>query len=104
MVLDQHIEKAKEWKSSGMDWERISLRLQEEGLSPSEADEAMNWVKKEQRTKNKNIGMVLLGLGSAICFFSMVYTFFFGHNYFMLYGLTMIGVSIAFAGLVYIMG
>lgn len=104
MVLDSYINQVRDWKSEGLDWDRISMRLQEQGLSESEADEALQVVKKEIRVKNKNLGMILLGIGSFLCFFSMVYTFFFGHNYFMLYGLTMIGVSIAFAGLVYIMG
>jgi hypothetical protein len=61
-------------------------------------------VKKEKRAKDRNTGMILLGIGSALCLMSMLYTFIYGHNYFMLYGLTMIGVSVAFAGLVYIMG
>jgi hypothetical protein len=94
----------KQWRADGMDWERITQKLLETGVSSEAAEQVVQVVKKERRLKNKNIGMMMLALGSALCFFSMTYTYFYGHSYFMLYGLTMIGVGIAFVGLVYVMG
>ncbi len=95
---------AREWLANGMDLETMNQKLIEAGMAAEDAEAICQLVKKEKRARNRNTGMILLGIGSALCLLSMVYTFVYGHNYFMLYGLTMIGVSVAFAGLVYIMG
>lgn len=95
---------AREWLANGMDFDTMHQKLTEAGMAAQDAEAICQLVKKEKRARNRNTGMILLGIGSALCLLSMVYTFVYGHNYFMLYGLTMIGVSVAFAGLVYIMG
>ncbi len=97
-------EKVRLFLSNGMDWEEIENKLITDGIGENPAREAVTLVRKERQAKFRSRGMMLLLLGSAICLFSMVFTFIFGHDYFMLYGLTIIGVSIAFAGLVYVMG
>lgn len=93
-----------EMRSQGLSWTAIREKLIEEGSDELLVTPAVELQRREQQARNRNIGMILLGIGSALCFASMVYTFLFGHSYFMLYGLTMIGVCVAFAGLVYIMG
>ena len=103
--MQQNIaDKTRELKAEGLNWDRVRQRLMESGVQEESAAESIATVKKEIRLKNRSIGMILIMIGSALCFFSMVYTYFFGHNYFMLYGLTMLGVTVAFAGLVYVMG
>jgi hypothetical protein len=104
MTINNAHEFARELKAEGLGWDAILDRLKQKGIEASEAENALEALKKEFRTKNRNIGMTLLLLGSFICAFSMGYTYFFGHSVFMLYGLTMLGVGIAFVGLVYVMG
>ncbi|MCC7298951.1 MAG: hypothetical protein IT244_11515 [Bacteroidia bacterium] len=96
--------KVKQWKSEGMGWETIETLLEEHGYSPRQAEDAIQLVKKEIRAKHRSLGMLLLGIGSILCLFSMMFSLLVGPNTFVLYGLTMIGVTIAFAGLVYVMG
>lgn len=103
-MLETAIHKVRELASDGLAWDSIAARLVEIGFAEPEANAAIDYVKKEKRSRNKNIGIVLILIGAALCFFSMVYTYFFGHSYLMLYGLTVLGVSMSFAGLVYIMG
>lgn len=104
MTAELHVNRVRELRAEGHDWEQITDRMRESGIPEDEAVAAIGFVKKERRAKNRNLGMILLALGSACCFFSLMFTFMFGHNYFILYGITMLGVTIAFAGLVYVMG
>lgn len=97
-------DQVREMRAGGMEWDSISEQLKQQGIAEEQATEAITAVKQEIRAKNRNTGMILLGIGSALCFFSMLYTFMVGHNYFMLYGLTLIGITVAFIGLVYVMG
>lgn len=99
-----HLNKVKEWHAAGYDKDQILEQLQSGGLPFEEAEQLYAAVKKEIQMKSRSIGMILIMIGAALCFFSMVYTFFFGHSYFMLYGITLVGVTVAFAGLVYVMG
>jgi hypothetical protein len=95
---------ARQLVSEGHEWDGIREKLQQTGLSEEKASEIVNLLKSEKITRNRNRGLTLLMIGAAICLFSMIYTFAFGHSYTMLYGLTMVGVSLCFAGLVCIMG
>jgi len=95
---------ARQLMSEGHEWDGIKEKLQQTGLSEDKASEIVNLLKSEKITRNRNRGLTLLLVGAAICLFSMIYTFAFGHSYTMLYGLTMVGVSLCFAGLVCIMG
>ncbi len=102
--LYEYAAKARHLMSEGLDWELIQMRLTEMGADPDLAAEATKLVRKEIHAASRSKGMVLIGIGSAICAFSMFYTLLFGHNYFILYGLTIVGVTLAFAGLVFVMG
>lgn len=104
MDINLLTDKVREFRAEGLDWERIEERLKNLGVPAEQRAESMMTVKKEIRAKFRNRGMALIALGSVLCFLSMLFTFMFGHNYFVLYGLTLLGVTIAFAGLVYVMG
>lgn len=90
--------------ADGAGWDQIREQLISDGLETAGAEEIVGVLKEERTIRNRNRGMALLLIGAALCFGSMLFTFLVGHNYFVLYGLTMIGVTVAFAGLVYIMG
>lgn len=95
---------ARQLLSEGHEWDGIREKLIQSGLTEEKADELVGMLKAEKIARNRNRGLTLLMIGALLCFFSMIYTFAFGHSYTMLYGLTMIGVSLCFAGLVCIMG
>lgn len=91
-------------REEGVSWDEIPGRLTAEGAFLPEAEHTIRELKTAINAKKRSRGMALLAIGTAICFFSMLFTFLFGHSYVMLYGLTMVGVTIAFTGLVYVMG
>lgn len=103
-MAEQGIQKARELLANGLDMDTIVQQLTSSGMTEEMALELLQSIKKEKRAKNRSLGSILLLVGSALCFASMLFTFFVGPNPWMLYGLTMLGVTIAFIGLVYILG
>ncbi len=101
---EQGIQKARELLAEGLDVDGVVQQLTSSGITAEMALELVQSIKKEKRAKNRSLGSVLLLVGSAMCFASMLFTFFVGPNPWMLYGLTMLGVTVAFIGLVYILG
>ncbi|MBL7810652.1 MAG: hypothetical protein JNL57_00395 [Bacteroidetes bacterium] len=102
--MEQLIQKIQELRSKGYLWNEISEQLINEGTESDVAEQTVNQVRLAIRKRNTNRGMTLLFIGAFICLAAMMYTFLVGHNVPVLYGGTLVGISIAFAGLVYIMG
>lgn len=88
----------------GLSSEAIVNQLKSDGIAPEDTLSVIEKLKAIRREAKRSTGMLLIGIGTAICAFSMGYTFFFGPSDFMLYGLTLLGVLVAFTGLVFIMG
>jgi hypothetical protein len=81
----------------------INEKLRQVGVSDSEIEALFKEAKQQKRLKNKNIGMFLILLVLALCLGSMLSSYFLGPSPMVLYGLTTIGVVLAFVGLVYVM-
>lgn len=102
--MNQFEDKAREMLADGSNWEQIQEGLSKAGCTEADAGEIIRILKAERTVRNRNRGLALLMIGAGLCFGSMLFTFLVGHNVFVLYGLTMIGVTLSFGGLVYIMG
>lgn len=101
-----HLGRVNAMLTEGRDMVYIESRLQKEGLDESVISEVFKEVKRiknAKRTQTGNmllvIGAILMILGFATCIFQHYNE---GSMSFALYGLTMVGLSILFAGLVMI--
>jgi hypothetical protein len=96
------VEQFKAWKSRSMTEEMISRELQEKGYDSLQITELIQHYKKKCCEDRQSTGFIVTGIGAFLGFISCVMTMldlipeFRG---FMLYGLTGIGVTIAFIGL-----
>jgi hypothetical protein len=103
-MLEETILQAGKYLSQGMDKESAIQALVSSGIDAETATQALEIILKNKRQKKRNTGMILIGIGTTLCVISLFYTLFFGHNNFMLFGLTILGVLIAFMGLIFLMG
>lgn len=97
----QHLKFFEDWEIRGLDKEVIIQELKKFSYSELEIEETIKRFEKYKDSKRIRKGFILMGLGSILGFLSCLFTMLdimpdFRH--FILYGLTTIGVSIAFIG------
>lgn len=96
------IEQYKSWKSRNFTEEMITSELKENGLDSLQITELIQHYKKKCCEERQTTGFIITGIGAFLGFISCVLTMldlFPQFRGFMLYGLTGIGVTIAFVGL-----
>ena len=102
-MQENFLNQAREWMNSGMDKEQTAQQLLAAGLNPEEVKEIISTVRKERHKRNFARGMSFLCVGLILCFVSMLSTLIFGHSYWVLYGVTMVGATLIFVVMMYCM-
>lgn len=100
-ITTQYLSFFEDWEIRGLDKEIIVKELKKSNFSDLEVEDILNKFEKFKDNKRIRKGFLLMGIGSFLGFLSCVFTMLdimpdFRH--FILYGLTTIGVSIAFIG------
>lgn len=100
-ITTQYLRLFEDWEIRGLDRDTIINELKKSSHSELEIGDIIKSYEKYKDNKRLRKGFVLMGLGSFLGFLSCVITMLdimpdFRH--FILYGLTTIGVSIAFIG------
>jgi len=102
-MQEHFLNQARQLMNSGLDKVQTSDQLLAAGLPPDEVSEIISVVRKERHKRNFARGMSFLCAGLILCFVSMLATLIFGHSYWVLYGVTMIGATLIFVGMMYCM-
>ncbi|HMO32192.1 MAG TPA: hypothetical protein PKE63_09495 [Lacibacter sp.] len=96
------------WKQEGVPLSQMEQRLLEQETAPELAAEALQELKRQQTDKKRFSGFMCCGIGGGLLFASFLTTlllFDTEHSFaFYLYGLTLIGVTVVFKGLVDLLG
>lgn len=94
------------WLSQSFKLNQVREFLNNQGVSEENHTPYIDEYLKKIDRKRTQMGFKLIGVGSIFCFTSMILTFsnlFPDMRSFSLYGLTMIGITIGFVGLYYLM-
>jgi len=97
-----YLEHLSKWESSNLSEEVIISNLKQNGLEENQISELLTLYKKKKNDAKQRLGFILAAVGSFIGFLSCVFSMLdLSPNMrdFMLYGLTTIGIIIAFVGL-----
>ncbi len=95
----------REWILAGITPQAIETELQLKGFDENSIQEHLQEFKKQRNAQRQFRGFVLMAIGSFLGFLSCVLTLteaFPQYYGIILYGLTFIGVSIAFVGVYYV--
>ena len=105
---DQCLALVTQWKKEGVSASEIQERLEQQNVPSSMADEVLLEWKKLNYARKRGIGLFCCGTGALLLFTSFLITlilFNTEHNFSLyLYGLTFIGISILFKGMVDLLG
>lgn len=96
--------KANNWFAQGLDNKQIEAELAKEGIDERHIPEMLQEIKKLRNARRTTRGLWLILAGAATCLGSCIITLSssYSNMHMALYGLTSIGILLAFAGLAYI--
>jgi hypothetical protein len=107
-IIDQYLPKVFQLKKQGMELSEISGLLLKENIPADTVDAILQQWKKIYYAKKRNQGFVYIGLGTSLMIFSFILSVILFYNDksidWALYGITFLGLSLTFKGMVDILG
>ncbi|RTL56174.1 MAG: hypothetical protein EKK37_16990 [Sphingobacteriales bacterium] len=108
VIIEQYLPKVFQLRKQGMELSQISLQLEKQNLSAETVNAIIQQWKKIHYTKKRNQGFICIGVGTFLMVFSFLLSvlLFYSNKSieWALYGITFIGLSITFKGMVDILG
>lgn len=108
VTIEYYLPKVFQLKKQGMDLAQITQQLQKQNIPEDTVNAIIQQWKKIHYTKKRNRGFIYVGVGTFLMVFSFllsVVLFYSDRNIeWALYGITFIGLSITFKGMVDILG
>jgi len=108
ITTDQCLALVTQWKKEGLSVTEIQDRLDKQEVPRELTEEALQEWKKINYARKRGIGLACCGTGALLLFTSFLITlllFNTDHNFSLyLYGLTFIGISVLFKGMIDLLG
>jgi hypothetical protein len=108
VIIEQYLPKVFQLRKEGMELSQISLQLQEQNIPADTVNDIIQQWKKIHYTKKRNQGFIYVGVGTALMVFSFLLSVMLFYSdksiEWALYGVTFVGLSLTFKGMIDILG
>ncbi|MBI1782863.1 MAG: hypothetical protein HYR66_16085 [Sphingobacteriales bacterium] len=108
VTIEQYLPEVFQLRKQGMELSQILLQLEKQNLSTETVNAIIQQWKKIYYAKKRNQGFIYVGVGTFLMVFSFLLSVFLFYSdnsiEWALYGITFVGLSLTFKGMVDILG